>query len=124
MRYFLVVSGRKLLLAAAICAGVCLAGCLAIGMGKTVTAAAAERDLPIYSVEREEKVCVLTFDAAWGNGTMRKIIRRKNESILIFLRKAAVVPKNTIRRLISIVNYSILKGDNKNKADSNGRAAS
>ena len=123
MRYFLVVSGRKLLLAAAICAGVCLAGCLAIGMGKTVTAA-AERDLPIYSVEREEKVCALTFDAAWGNGTMRKIIRRKNEIILIFLRKAAVVPKNTIRRLISIVNYSILKGDNKNKADSNGRAAS
>lgn len=92
MRYFLVISGRKLLLAAAICAGACLAGCLAIGMGKTVTAAAAERDLPIYSVEREEKVCALTFDAAWGNGTMRKIIR-KNEIILIFLRKAAVVPK-------------------------------
>ena len=44
--------------------------------------------------------------------------------ILIIERKAAVVPKNTIRRLISIVNYSILKGDNKNKADSNGRAAS
>lgn len=72
MRYFLVVSGRKLLLAAAICAGVCLAGCLAIGMRKTVTAAAAERDLPIYSVEREEKVCALTFDAAWGNDRMRK----------------------------------------------------
>lgn len=74
MRYFLVISGKKLLFIAAICVGVCLAGCLAIGVGKTVTATAAKRDLPIYSVERKEKVCSLTFDAAWDNGTMRKII--------------------------------------------------
>lgn len=74
MRYFLVISGKKLRLAAAICAGICLAGCLAIGMGKTVAAAATERDLPIYSVEREEKVCSLTFDAAWGNEDTQQLI--------------------------------------------------
>ena len=31
------------------------------------TAAAAQRQLPIYSVERKEKLCSISFDAAWGN---------------------------------------------------------
>lgn len=124
MHYFTVISGKKLAIGAAVVAGICVTVHAIWGAAGAVLVSATKRDLPIYSVERQEKVCSLTFDAAWGNGTMRKIIRRKNESILIFLRKAAVVPKNTIRRLISIVNYSILKGDNKNKADSNGRAAS
>ena len=29
--------------------------------------AASSKKLPIYSVESEEKVVALTFDAAWGN---------------------------------------------------------
>ena len=32
-----------------------------------ITTAAAERQLPIYSVERAQKLCSISFDAAWGN---------------------------------------------------------
>ena len=32
-----------------------------------VTAATAQRQLPIYSVDRQQKVCSISFDAAWGN---------------------------------------------------------
>lgn len=32
-----------------------------------VGAAAFQRELPIYCVNRDQKVCALTFDAAWGN---------------------------------------------------------
>ena len=34
-------------------------------------ASAAKRQLPIYSVEREEKVCAISFDAAWGEEKVR-----------------------------------------------------
>lgn len=74
MRYFWVVSGKKLLIGAVICAGICIAGCVASGVGKSVAATATERDLPIYSVDREEKVCALTFDAAWGNEDTQQLI--------------------------------------------------
>lgn len=36
------------------------------------TAAAAQRQLPIYSVERKEKLCSISFDAAWGDGKVRQ----------------------------------------------------
>ena len=35
-------------------------------------AAASTRQLPIYSVERKEKLCSISFDAAWGDGKMRQ----------------------------------------------------
>ena len=34
-------------------------------------AAASTRQLP-YSVERKEKLCSISFDAAWGDGKMRQ----------------------------------------------------
>ena len=36
-----------------------------------VTASGTTRQLPIYSVERDQKVCSISFDAAWGDGIMR-----------------------------------------------------
>ena len=36
-----------------------------------VTAAATQRQLPIYCVERDQKVCSISFDAAWGDDRMR-----------------------------------------------------
>lgn len=36
------------------------------------TAAATTRQLPIYSVERKEKLCSISFDAAWGEGKVRQ----------------------------------------------------
>lgn len=42
--------------------------------GRAVTAAAANRDLPIYCVQKEEKVVSLSFDAAWGNEDTQQLI--------------------------------------------------
>ena len=38
------------------------------------TAAATTRQLPIYSVERKEKLCSISFDAAWGNEDTQHLI--------------------------------------------------
>ena len=39
-----------------------------------VGAAATQRQLPIYSVQREDKVVALSFDAAWGNEDTQTLI--------------------------------------------------
>ena len=49
-----------------------LALCLLVNLPASVTTAAAERQLPIYCVERDAKVCSLSFDAAWGNAILRR----------------------------------------------------
>ncbi len=36
------------------------------------TAAATQRQLPIYSVERKDKLCSISFDAAWGDAKVRQ----------------------------------------------------
>ena len=38
----------------------------------SVSAAASTRQLPIYSVERTQKVCAISFDAAWGDAKVRQ----------------------------------------------------
>ncbi len=37
-----------------------------------VTTAATTRQLPIYSVERTQKICSISFDAAWGDAKVRQ----------------------------------------------------
>ena len=37
-----------------------------------VSTAATTRQLPIYSVERTQKVCAISFDAAWGDAKVRQ----------------------------------------------------
>lgn len=37
-------------------------------------ASAAGRQLPIYCVQRDQKVCALSFDAAWGNEDTQQLI--------------------------------------------------
>ena len=46
-------------------AAVC-ALCLITTLPSYVSAASTQRQLPIYCVQREDNVCSLTFDAAWG----------------------------------------------------------
>ena len=36
-------------------------------------ASAAQRQLPIYSVERQQKMCSVSFDAAWGDAKVRQL---------------------------------------------------
>ncbi|MCX7614776.1 MAG: polysaccharide deacetylase family protein [Clostridiales bacterium] len=55
----------------------CLMGLFIFGItpaGKAVMAAAAKRDLPIYSVSKDYNVCSLSFDAAWGNEDTQTLI--------------------------------------------------
>jgi hypothetical protein len=47
--------------------------CAAVTMPTYITASASERQLPIYCVQREYKVCALTFDAAWGEARVRSL---------------------------------------------------
>ena len=74
MCYFKVVSGRKMAAALPIGMAVCAAGCLVFRAGNWVSVSAAQKELPIYSVERKDKVCALTFDAAWGNEDTQQLI--------------------------------------------------
>lgn len=41
---------------------------------RAVTAAATQRDLPIYCVQKDSQVCSLSFDAAWGNEDTQQLI--------------------------------------------------
>ncbi|WP_409967544.1 hypothetical protein RFF05_13295 [Bengtsoniella intestinalis] len=34
-------------------------------------ASASDRELPIYSVDTAQKVCAISFDAAWADGWVR-----------------------------------------------------
>ena len=54
-------------------AAVC-ALCLITTLPSYVSAASTQRQLPIYCVQREDKVCSLTFDAAWGNEDTQQLI--------------------------------------------------
>ncbi len=59
------------LLAAALVSAAILA---AANAPAAVTAAAAARQLPIYCVARDQKVCSISFDAAWGADNTEKIL--------------------------------------------------
>ena len=48
--------------------------CLVTTLPAYVTASAPQRQLPVYCVQRDYKVCSLTFDAAWGNEDTQQLI--------------------------------------------------
>ena len=64
LRRWYMVGGAALLAAAAIF--------YAVNYPASVSAAATTRQLPIYSVERSQKVCAISFDAAWGEAKVRQ----------------------------------------------------
>mgnify|MGYP007064492985 CR=1 FL=1 len=61
---------RRLL--AVLCTLAVAAGIFYVTLYPASQAAASTRQLPIYSVERKEKLCSISFDAAWGDGKMRQ----------------------------------------------------
>jgi polysaccharide deacetylase family sporulation protein PdaB len=71
-RKLFVIPKRFLALPAALL-GIC-ALCLLTTLPGAVTTVSTERQLPIYSVEREGKLCSLTCDAAWGNADTQALI--------------------------------------------------
>ena len=64
--------GKKLTVVAAVAVGAAL--CILCAIPRTALAAATQRDLPIYCVQKDSKVCSLTFDAAWGNEDTQQLI--------------------------------------------------
>lgn len=66
---------KQITRAAAIAAGVVAAAAVAVVVVLTsVGTRAAERQLPIYCVERGDKKIALTFDVAWENSNTQKLI--------------------------------------------------
>ena len=47
---------------------------LAVSAPAAISASASGRQLPIYSVERQQKLCAISFDAAWGNEDTQQLI--------------------------------------------------
>jgi len=43
----------------------------------TATAVATERQLPIYCVQRDQRMVAISFDAAWGEVILREILHTK-----------------------------------------------
>lgn len=62
--------GKKWTVAAACALGLFLA--LLSLVPRAVMTAATQRDLPIYCVQKDSKVCSLTSDAAWDNTKARQ----------------------------------------------------
>ena len=69
---FLILRRRHLALLGAALVSVAILA--AAGAPAAVTASAAARQLPIYCVERDQKVCSISFDAAWGADNTEKIL--------------------------------------------------
>ena len=69
IRFFILRRRSLALLGAAIAAAALFAAVNAAPAA--VSAAATQRQLPIYCVERDQKVCAISFDAAWGDGRVR-----------------------------------------------------
>ena len=69
---FLVLRKRTLTLGAAVLAAAAIF--TAVNAPAAVRASAAARQLPIYCVERDQKACSISFDAAWGADNTQKIL--------------------------------------------------
>ncbi|HBJ18070.1 MAG TPA: hypothetical protein DDY81_09885 [Clostridiales bacterium] len=69
---FLVLRRKWLTLGAAALAAAAIFP--AVNYPAAVNASAATRQLPIYCVQRDQKVCSISFDAAWGADNTQKIL--------------------------------------------------
>ena len=59
---------KRKIKALGLCAVVILVACLGVSKTVSVTNTVNGKELPIYSVETDEKKVALSFDAAWGDG--------------------------------------------------------
>lgn len=75
LRRWYMVGGAALVLAAAIF--------YVVSYPASVSTAASTRQLPIYSVERSQRVCAISFDAAWGEEKVRQFSRPKDGRSII-----------------------------------------
>ena len=50
----------------------------AVNVPAAITAAGSARQLPIYCVQRDQKLVSISFDAAWGDVKVRQRISRRS----------------------------------------------
>ena len=62
-------SGRR---GAAVCLGLAVLLFAVVNVPAVVNASGSARQLPIYCVQRDQKVVSISFDAAWGDGRVRQ----------------------------------------------------
>ena len=65
---------KRKIKALGLCAVVILVACLGVSKTVSVTNTVNGKELPIYSVETDEKKVALSFDAAWGNEDTQQIL--------------------------------------------------
>ena len=58
---------------------------LAVTVPAAVSASATERQLPIYCVNRDQKVCSISFDAAWGDASAQSRLDILNKYNMVYL---------------------------------------
>lgn len=74
MKYLILNKSRLLLLAVCFCFVVVTLVAAASGIGEIVAVVTGKRKIPIYCVQKDEKVVSISFDAAWGNEDTEELI--------------------------------------------------
>lgn len=74
MKGIKVIFMRKKLLTAAACLAAAFAMLAVVNHPAVIGAAATQRQLPIYCVQKDYKVLSVSFDAAWGNEDTQQLI--------------------------------------------------
>ena len=64
---YIIISKRLCICAVVVIAALVFGVFTAVGWNETLTTAAADKKLPIYCTDKQEKIVSLSFDAAWGN---------------------------------------------------------
>ena len=79
---------KRKILAAAGCLAVAVAMFVTVNHPAVVGGAASERELPIYCVERDQKMLSISFDAAWGDGRERRLEHKGVPGAALFTQKS------------------------------------
>lgn len=103
MKMFLV---KRKILTAAVCLLLAAGMFYVVNHPAIVGAAAAARQLPIYCVQRDQKVLSISFDAAWGDVRVRQHLvaqwfQRSSRLFPFFTRDYPVVFVLILRVLLS-----------------------
>ena len=79
---------KRKILAAAGCLAVAAAMFVTVNHPAVVGVAASERELPIYCVERDQKMLSISCDAAWGDGRERRLEHKGVPGAALFTQKS------------------------------------
>ena len=79
MRFLVLTKKRLAVLLTCVLIGAAAMAVAASTADKVASAMAKPREIPIYYVDTDEKVCALSFDAAWGNEQTERLLNTLDE---------------------------------------------